>query len=98
MYGSVGSSAEITSLVTQFLPAQVANAISNGFNPQVYASEALGLAFAFGNETGSTAFANLFGPSNSAMPNSAAGDAAFAIAASSAIFGSASIEGVPLPS
>jgi hypothetical protein len=90
MYGSVGSSAEITSLVTQFLPAQVANAISNGFNPQVYASEALGLAFAFGNEAGSTSFANLFGPSNSAMPNSAAGDAAFAIAASSAIFGSAS--------
>ena len=90
MYGSVGSSAEITSLVTQFLPAQVANAIANGFNPQVYASEALGLAFAFGNEAGSTAFANLFGPSNAAMPNSAAGDAAFAVAASSAIFGSAS--------
>ena len=90
MYGSVGSSVEITSLVTQFLPAQVANAIANGFNPQVYASEALGLAFAFGNETGSTVFANLFGPSNSAMSNSAAGDAAFAVAASSAIFGSAS--------
>jgi hypothetical protein len=59
MYGSAGSSAEITKLVTQFLPAQVANAMANGFNPQVYVSEGLGLAFAFGNETGSTAFANL---------------------------------------
>jgi hypothetical protein len=48
------------------------------------------LAFAFSNETSSTKFATTFGPSNTAMPNSAAGDAAFAAAASSAIFGAAS--------
>ena len=88
MYGAVGTTAEITQLVTQFLPAQVANAVAHGFNPQVYASEALGLAFAFGNESGSIAFANNFGPSNATMPNSTAGDEAFAIAATSAIFGS----------
>jgi len=89
MYGVVGSSTEITNLATQFLPAQVAFAISQGFNPQVFATQALGLAFAFGNETGSTAFANNFGPSNAAMPNSATGDAAFSAAAAAAIFGSA---------
>ena len=50
MYGAVGTSAEITLLASQFLPAQVALAIQNGLNPLVYASEALGLAFAFGNE------------------------------------------------
>jgi hypothetical protein len=90
MYGVVGSSSEITLLATQFLPPQVANAIKFGFNSQVYAAEALGLVFAFGNETGSTAFASGFGPSKVGMPNSAAGDAAFAAAASSSIFGSAS--------
>src|SRR5262245_4900558 len=90
MYGAVGTSAEINLLVTQFLPGQVANAIAHGLNPQVYASEALGLAFAFGNETGSTKFANDFGPSNPTMPNSTAGDATFASAASAAIFGPAS--------
>ena len=37
------------------LPAQVAHAISSGFNPQVYASEALGLVLAFTNENGSSA-------------------------------------------
>ena len=90
MYGATGTSATITNLTTNFLPAQVANAISHGFNPQVYASEALGLTFAFGNETGNTAFANNFGPSNGAMPNTAAGDAAFAAAACSTFFGAAS--------
>lgn len=90
MYGLAGTSAEITLLATQFLPPQVANATSHGFNPQVFASEALGLAFAFGNETGSSSFANAFGPTNSIMPNSSPGDAAFATAASSAIFGAAS--------
>ena len=89
MYGATGTSATITSLVVNFLPAQIANATSHGLNPQVYACEALGLAFAFGNETGGTAFANNFGPSNSVMPNSTAGDAAFATAASSTIFGAA---------
>jgi hypothetical protein len=90
MYGTVGTSAEVTLLATQFLPAQVANATSHGFDPVVYASEALGLAFAFGNEAGSTGFATTFGPSHAGMPNSTAGDAAFAAAASTAIFGSAS--------
>ena len=61
MYGSVGSSAEITMLAGQFLPPQVANAVSHGYNPQVYASEALGLAFAFNNENGSTGFATILG-------------------------------------
>jgi hypothetical protein len=90
MYGFTGTSAEITKLVTQFLPAQIHNAEAHGFNPVAYASEALGLAFAFGNETGSTAFATNFGPAKAGMPNSTAGDAAFAAAASTAIFGAAS--------
>ena len=90
MYGVVGTSNEISALATQFLPPQAAIATQYGFNPLVYACEALGLAFAFGNETGSTAFAIGFGPSNATMPNSTAGDAAFAAAASSAIFGAAS--------
>jgi V8-like Glu-specific endopeptidase len=89
MYGATGTSAEITSLVTNFLPAQVANAIANGYNPEIYACETLGLVFAFGNETGSTAFANNYGPSNPAMPDTTAGDASFAAAAASLIFGSA---------
>jgi autotransporter passenger strand-loop-strand repeat protein len=88
MYGAVGSLAEITKLVTQFLPTQVENALQNGFVPQVYASEALGLAFAFSDENGGAAFATKFGPSNPAMPATAAGDAAFAAAAANAIFGS----------
>jgi hypothetical protein len=87
MYGVTGSSAEITKLVTQVLPAQIDNATHYGVNPLVYASEALGLAFAFGDENGGTAFAGKYGPST-AMPNSAAGDAAFAAAAAKAIFGS----------
>jgi hypothetical protein len=90
MYNATGTAAEINSLTTNFLPPQITNATSHGLNPQVYACEALGLVFAFGNENGSTAFSNNFGPSNSAMPNTTAGDAAFAAAASTAIFGSAS--------
>jgi RTX calcium-binding nonapeptide repeat (4 copies) len=90
MYGAVGTSAEVTALATQFLPAQVANATKYGFDPQVYATEALGLVFAFNNETGSTAFATAYGPSNATMPNSTAGDSAFAAAASNNIFGAAS--------
>ena len=90
MYGMVGTSAEVTSLATQFLPDQVAFATQHGLNAQVYASEALGLALAFGNETGSATFATNFGPSNAAMENSTAGDLAFATAAATAIFGSAS--------
>jgi hypothetical protein len=90
MYSVVGTSAEVTSLATQFLPGQVNNATSYGLNPGVYACEALGLAFAFDNETGSTGFASAFGPAVTNMPNSTAGDAAFAAAASSTIFGAAS--------
>ena len=95
MYGFTGTSAEITKLVTQFLPAQVINAESNGFNPIVYASEALGLVFAFGNETGGTAFATNFGPAKAGMPATPAGDAAFAAAAASTIFGSAANANTP---
>jgi hypothetical protein len=90
MYGMAGSSTEITKLVTQFLPPQIANATQHDFNPLVYASEALGLAFASSNETGSTAFAANFGPTHAEMANSPAGDAAFAAAAAADIFGAAS--------
>jgi hypothetical protein len=90
MYGMTGSSNEITSLATQFLPPQIANANHFGFNPQVYASEALGLLFAFGNETGSTAFADNSGPSHPGTPNSVDGDNAFSVLAATTIFGSAS--------
>jgi hypothetical protein len=92
MYGAVGSSFEITKLVTSFLPAQVANAIQNDLNPQVYACEALGLVFAFGDENGGMAFATNFGPTNFRMLATPAGDAFFAAAAASAIFGSAATE------
>jgi hypothetical protein len=51
---------ELTKLATQFLPAQVSHAVANGFNPTVYAAEALGLALAGGNGT-SNAFATDFG-------------------------------------
>jgi hypothetical protein len=90
MYGSVGNAAEVAKLANEFLPGQVVNAINSGFNPLAYVSEALGLAFAFSNENGQTTFANNFGPSNSAMPNATAGDAAFAAAAATSIFGTAS--------
>jgi autotransporter-associated beta strand protein len=89
MYGQVGSSAVITSLVTNFLPGQLAYAMQVGLDPLTFACLETALVFAFANETGSTAFANNFGPSNAAMPATAAGDAAFAAAATNAIFGSA---------
>jgi hypothetical protein len=90
MYGAVGTSNEVTALATQYLPPQVADATKYGFDPQVYASETLGLVFAFNNENGSVAFSNNYGPSHAGTPNSVAGDAAFGAAASTAIFGSAS--------
>ena len=89
MYAAVGTSAEVTKLANEYLPAQVDFAKAHGFDPVIFASEALGLVFAFGNEQGSTSFASTFGPSNT-MPNSTAGDAAFAAAASATIFGPAS--------
>jgi hypothetical protein len=89
MYSAVGSSAEITKLATQFLPGQLAYANQVGLDPEVFACLETALVFAFGNESGSHAFANNFGPSNAAMPATAAGDAAFAAAATNAIFGSA---------
>jgi hypothetical protein len=95
MYGNVGSSAEIAKLITQYLPAQAANAIQFGYNAEVYDCEGLGLVFAFGDENGGMKFANSFGPSNSGMPNSAAGDGAFAAAAASAIFGSSATANTP---
>ena len=88
MYGVTGSSDEITKLVTQVLPAQVATAIQNGSDPVIAASEALGLQFAFADENGGTGFANNYGPSNAAMPATTAGDTAFAAAAASTVFGS----------
>src|SRR6476660_496133 len=60
MFGATDTVAELTKLSTQFLPAQVTHAIAAGFNPTVYAAEALGLALAGGNGT-STAFATNFG-------------------------------------
>ena len=93
MYGVVGTSAEITFLATQFLPAQLGWATQHGFSPEVFACQVLGLAFAFGNENGANTFADNFGPSNAAMPNTPTGDAAFAAAVASAVFGSAANAG-----
>ena len=60
MFGQTDTIAELTNLSTQFLPAQVAYAQANGFNPTVYAAEALGLSLAGGNGT-SEAFATSYG-------------------------------------
>jgi chitinase len=95
MYNAVGTSNEITKLVTLFLPGQVSNAVAHGLNPQVYACEVVGLAFAFGDENGGQYFANHYGPANAAMPATHAGDVAFAAAAASTIFGSAANAGTP---
>ena len=94
MYAAVGSSDEVTKLATLFLPAQVETAIQNNFNPQVYACEALGLAFAFGDENGGKAFADDFGPSGS-MPGTPEGDAVFA-ASAAGIFGSERMQTQPM--
>jgi hypothetical protein len=95
MYGAVGSSDEITKLATVFLPGQVENALKNGYDPQVYACEALGLAFAFSDENGGTAFAEKFGPSAPGMSATPAGDAFFVGAAATAIFGTAATAATP---
>jgi hypothetical protein len=60
MFGVTDKVTELTKLATQFLPAQVANAVAHNLNPTVYAAEALGLALAGGNGT-SNAFATHFG-------------------------------------
>src|SRR6476646_11065917 len=60
MFGQTDNTTELARLSTQFLPAQVSHAVANGFNPTVYAAEALGLALAGGNGT-SNAFAADFG-------------------------------------
>src|SRR5262249_34900661 len=96
MYGAVGTSAQVTKLAIQVLPGQVAFAMANNLNTVAVSSEALGTAFAFTDENGGTAFANNFGPSNPSLPNSTAGDAAFAAAASAAIFGSAATGNTPI--
>jgi hypothetical protein len=88
MYNAVGTSDEITKLATLFLPAQVQNATQNHLNPQVYACEAVGLAFAFGDENGGTAFGTKFGPTAPGMPATPAGDAFFAATAAQVIFAS----------
>jgi hypothetical protein len=95
MYSAVGSSAEINNLMVNFLPPQETNATKYGLNALVYGCEVLGLAFAFGNENGGQGFDNSFGPANATMPATGTGDAAFAAAASSTIFGSAANAGTP---
>jgi hypothetical protein len=95
MYGAVGSSDEVTKLATLFLPGQVDNALKNGFDPQVYACEALGLAFARTDENGGTAFAQKFGPTAPGMAATPDGDAFFAKAAATAIFGAAATGATP---
>ena len=87
MYGVTGTNLEIALLVDNFLPGQLAYANQVGLDPGVFASLETALVFAFSNETGATTFANNYGPSNTAMPATAAGDAAFAAAATNAIFG-----------
>ena len=49
----------LTFLTTQFLPAQVANAVAHNLNPTVYAAEALGLAL-----SGTAGFITNFGGLN----------------------------------
>jgi hypothetical protein len=95
MYNAVGSAQEITLIATEFLPAQIANAVQFGLNAQVYSCEAVGLAFAFGDENGGTGFNTNFGPANTSMPATHAGDMAFAAAAASTIFGSAATANTP---
>jgi hypothetical protein len=95
MYGAVGSSVVITNLVTNFLPGQIAYATQVGLDPVVFACLETSLVFAFANESGNTSFANNYGPSNAAMPATAAGDSAFAAAATNAIFGSAQTANTP---
>jgi len=48
MAGAAPSVAQLTNISTSFLPAQVANAANNGFNPTVYAAEVLGLSLSSG--------------------------------------------------
>jgi hypothetical protein len=62
MFGTTENVTELTKLSTQFLPAQVANAVANGLNPTVYAAETLGLALA-GGRTGDTLSTSHFQPS-----------------------------------
>src|SRR6478736_6723504 len=67
MFGATDTVAELTKLSTQFLPAQVTHAIAAGFNPTVYAAEALGLALAGGNGSSHNFETNFGGLSVSAF-------------------------------
>src|SRR5271165_3155576 len=49
--GNATTPNRLSLFATAFLPGQIANALKNGFNPTVYAAEALGLAL-----SGNTAF------------------------------------------
>jgi hypothetical protein len=89
MYAAVGSSVVITNLVNNFLPGQIAYANQVGLDPVLFACLETALVFAFANGSGNSSFANNYGPSNSSMPATHAGDAAFATAATNSIFGSA---------
>ena len=57
MLGATASTATLDNISTNFLPAQVQNAINNGFNPTVYAAEATGLAL--GGEAAFQSFVGL---------------------------------------
>ena len=46
MFGATATTATLGNISTNFLPAQVTVAITNGFDPTVYAAEATGLALA----------------------------------------------------
>jgi hypothetical protein len=74
MFGVTDTTTELAKLSTQFLPAQVTHAVANGFDPTVYAAEALGLGLAGGNGT-SNAFANTLGELNiTAFAQAVSGD------------------------
>jgi hypothetical protein len=60
MFSQTENVTELAKLTTQFLPPQIVVAINNGFNPTVFAAEALGLGLANGNGT-SNNFAQNFG-------------------------------------
>jgi hypothetical protein len=81
MYNAVGSSSEVDLLTNTFLPPQIQNALAHGYNPLVYATETLGLALAFGNETGNTKFADTFGSVPDASYGTVAANAIFSAAA-----------------
>jgi hypothetical protein len=84
MDGVTPTSAALTAS-TAAMATYVNYAATHPVIPIVYEAEAFGLAYGEASAT----FAANFGPSNAALPNTVAGDNAFAIAAVNAIFGAA---------